>query len=430
MIDSAFEEKVLACLLKVHEFSSVASSHIKPDHFSTDMMKNLAKMSLDFYKKYNCTLTKDAFIFNLKKLVEKKIIVESEKKRYVELYVKLIQTECKDYKWILERLIKFVKQQECVALIERSVKELLPKEDFDEIFKGFSKIAQITDSNSVDPVGYKDTIDERTEKREESNKIKIMGIPTGIPALDEATGGRGWMPGEEYIVLGPAKSGKSQALAWFANTAAKFGNVVAYFTLEVSTDIIMSRLDAMNADIAINDLPYRAQEVSGKLKEFGMKGDMIVFDYPAGACSVAEIERQLNRLQVEKGITVDLLVVDYLDLIRHDSKSTDEWIPQQDTARKLRALAKVRQIPVITASQINRSGAKKEIAQSTDKAGSWGVVAEVDGCLTIGASPKGKQNERVLFLSDFRNAPPACIRLKTNYGMGRFFEEFVEEVYI
>lgn len=430
MIDVAFEEKVLACLLKVHEFSSVASAHIKPDHFSTDMMKNLGKMSLDFYKKYNCTLTKDAFIFNLKKLVEKKIIVESEKKQYVDLYVRLMQTDCKDYKWILERLVKFIKQQECVALIERSVKELLPREDFDEIFKGFGKIAQITDSASVTPVGYKDTIDERTEKREESSKLKVMGIPTGISALDAATGGRGWMSGEMYIVLGPTKSGKSQALAWFANTAAKFGHTVAYFTLEVSTDIIMARLDAMNADIAINDLPYRAQEAAGKLKVFGMNGDMIVFDYPAGACSIAEIERQLNRLETERGIKVDLLVVDYLDLVKHDSKSTDEWVPQQETARKLRALAKVRQIPVLTASQINRAGAKKEIAQSTDKAGSWGVIAEVDGCLTIGASPKGKQNERVLFLSDFRNAPPSCIRLKTNYGMGRFFEEFIEEVFI
>ena len=429
MIDSAFEEKVLACLLKVHEFSSVASPYLKPDHFTTDRMKNLAKMSLDFYKKYNCTLSKDAFIFNLKNLAEKKIIVESEKKDYADLYIRLVQIECNDYKWVLERLIKFIRQQECIALIEKSVKEHLPKENFDEIFKGFSKISQITDSGSVVPVGYKDTIDERTEKREESSKLKIMGIPTGIPALDEATGGRGWMPAELYMVLGPAKSGKSQALGWFANTAAKFGNVVAYFTLEVSTDIITSRLDAMNADIAINDLPYRAQEVSGKLKEFGMKGDMIIYDYPAGVCTVAEIERQLKRLQVEKGITVDLLVVDYLDLLRHDSRSSDEWIPQQETARNLRSLAKIMQIPVITASQINRSGAKKEIAQSTDKAGSFGVVAEVDGCLTIGASPKGKQNERVLFLSDFRNAPPACIRLKTNYGMGRFFEEFVEEVF-
>lgn len=272
MIDSAFEEKVLACLLKVHEFSSVASPYLKPDHFTTDRMKNLAKMSLDFYKKYNCTLSKDAFIFNLKNLAEKKIIVESEKKDYADLYIRLVQIECKDYKWVLERLIKFIRQQECIALIEKSVKEHLPKENFDEIFKGFSKISQITDSGSVVPVGYKDTIDERTEKREESSKLKIMGIPTGIPALDEATGGRGWMPAELYMVLGPAKSGKSQALGWFANTAAKFGNVVAYFTLEVSTDIITSRLDAMNANIAINDLPYRAQEVSGKLKEFGMKG--------------------------------------------------------------------------------------------------------------------------------------------------------------
>jgi replicative DNA helicase len=430
MIDSAFEEKVLACLLKVYEFNSVASAHIKPEHFTTDIMKNLAKMSLDFFKKYNSVLTQDAFIFNLKNLVEKKIIVEAEKKPYADLYVKLVQKDVRDYKWVLERLIKFIRQQECVKLIEKSVTEYLPKENFDEIFSGFKKISNITDSSSVTHVGYKDTIDERTEKREEMKHIRIMGIPTGIPALDDATGGRGFMPGEEYLILGPAKSGKSQALAWFANTAAKFGNIVAYFTLEVSAEIITSRLDAMNAEIAINDLQYKAEEVAGKLKEFGMKGNVLIFDYPAKHCSVAEIERQLQRLEVEHGTHVDMVVIDYMDLIKHATVHDEEWKSQQGTARDLRALAKIRQIPVVTASQINRTGAKKEIAQSTDKAGSYGVVAEVDGVITIGATPKGKQNERVLFLSDFRNAPQSCIRIKTAYGFGKFFDEFVEEVFI
>lgn len=430
MIDQDFEDKVLACLVRVHEFASVTSSHLKPTHFSTDIRKNMAKMAIDFFKKYNSVLTKDAFVYNLKVLLEKKIIVEGEKKQYADLYIKLIQTECKDYKWVLERLIKFIKQQECIALIEKSVKELLPKENYDEIFKGFSKIASITDSTSVEPIGYKDTIDLRTEKREEMNKVRVMGIPSGIQALDDATGGRGWMDGELYIVLGPAKSGKSQALGWFSNTAAKFGHNVAYFTLEVAEDVISARLDAMNADIAINDLPYRAKEACGKIKEFGMKGNIFIFDYPAKGCTVAEIERQLRRMEIEKGIKIDMLVVDYMDLLRHTRQHDDDWAGQVDTARELRALAKVMGLPVLTASQINRTGAKKEIAQSTDKAGAWGVVAEVDGCITIGATPKGRQNERVLFLSDFRNAPQACIRIKTNYGLGKFFEEFIEEVFI
>ena len=85
MIDREFEEKVLACLVKVHEFASVSSSHLKPQHFSTDVMKNMAKMSIDFFKKYNSVLTKDAFIFNLKSLVEKKIILDGEKKDYADL---------------------------------------------------------------------------------------------------------------------------------------------------------------------------------------------------------------------------------------------------------------------------------------------------------------------------------------------------------
>lgn len=430
MIDAAFEEKVLACLLRVHEFNAVANTHIRPDHFTSDVAWNIAKMSLDFFKKYNSILTKDAFVYNVKALLEKKIITELEKKLYADLYIKLMQADVQDYKWVLSRLVSFVRKQEVKKLIEKAVTEYLPKDNFDEIFSGFSKISAITDATSVEPSGYKDGIEEREEKREEISKVKVYGIPTGISPLDDATGNRGWMEGELYLVLGPAKSGKSQALAWFANTAAKFGHTVAYFTLEVSTDIIMSRIDAMNADIAINDLPYRAKEVTGRLKEIGMDGDILVYDYPAKACSISEIERQLKRLEIERGVRVDLLVVDYMDLIRHSRVYEDDWAGQQDTARELRALAKTRGIPIITASQINRAGAKKEIAQSTDKAGAWGVIAECDGCLTIGATPKGRQNERIIFLSDFRNAPQSCIRIKTAYGLGKFFDEFVEEVSI
>ena len=75
MIDREFEEKVLACLIKVHEFAAVSTAHIKPSHFSTDVMKNMAKMSIDFFKKYNSVLTKDAFVHNLKVLLERKIIL-------------------------------------------------------------------------------------------------------------------------------------------------------------------------------------------------------------------------------------------------------------------------------------------------------------------------------------------------------------------
>lgn len=430
MLDEQFEDKVLGCLLKIHDFAAVSSAYLKMEHFSTDVKKNLAKMSIDFFKKYGSVLTKDAFVYSLKMLSDKKIILESERKLYVDLYVRLIQLDVRDYRWVLDRLIQFIKQREIINLIEVSVKDYLPKSNFDEIFKGFSKIAAITDSASVTPSFYKNEIDERTEKREELSTVKILGIPTGIAALDEATGGRGWVNGEEYIVLGSKKSGKSQALGWFANAAAKCGNIVVYFTLEVSESIISSRLDAMNAEININDLPYAAKDASGKLKEMGMQGDIIIFDYPAGQCTVVEIERQIKRLSVEYGIKVDMLVIDYMDLIRHSRKGDEDWKGQQETARELRALAKQYQIPVLTASQINRTGAKKEIAQSEDKAGSFGVLAEVDGCITIGAQPKGKQNERVIFLSDFRNAPSKCIRIKTNYGMGKFFEEFVGDVLI
>jgi len=79
---------------------------------------------------------------------------------------------------------------------------------------------------------------------------------------------------------------------------------------------------------------------------------------------------------------------------------------------------------------VNRAGASSDNITGKDVAGAWEKIAICDGVLSIGAKQADRdRGELIVRISEFRNTAPGAIRIKTNYGMGRFYEEFVDYVY-
>ena len=78
MIDKNFQDKVLACMINVPEFMAVASQHITPTEFDGALANNMAKMSLDFFNRYDTTITRVAFIQTIKQMVDKGTIKKTE----------------------------------------------------------------------------------------------------------------------------------------------------------------------------------------------------------------------------------------------------------------------------------------------------------------------------------------------------------------
>ena len=113
MIDEAFEIKVLACLLRLNEFCAVASQHIKPSYFSDTVRHNLAKVGLDFYSRYQTAVTPHAIVHKIKELRKGKTIKDDDVALYVKRYGELRSMDISDWKFILEELVKFIKNKLC-----------------------------------------------------------------------------------------------------------------------------------------------------------------------------------------------------------------------------------------------------------------------------------------------------------------------------
>ena len=191
-----------------------------------------------------------------------------------------------------------------------------------------------------------------------ANQEDITGVATGYDDLDKMTAGM--QRGDLIIVAGRPSMGKtafSMNLAQNAAIRSKEPRVAAIFSLEMSSQQIAMRMLAVEARVDMSNLKTgrfsaddwrRLALASGSLAE----AEIYIDDTPS--ISVLEVRAKCRRLKRDaKGL--DLVLVDYLQLMsgRAGSERRDQEI--SEITRSLKGLAKELDVPVIVLSQLNRS---------------------------------------------------------------------------
>jgi replicative DNA helicase len=194
--------------------------------------------------------------------------------------------------------------------------------------------------------------------------------------------------------------------------------------------VCAARLDAMNSDIPSDQLIHRANKVSEAVKEGVPKGKLYLFEYPTKALSVSEIKRQVKKLQNEKGVKIDLVTVDYLDILKPARFTGDKLEDQSSLGEELRGMATVLKLPVLTASQVNRNGSNKALITGKDIAGSWEKIMVADEIITLSATEDELANSQLrIHFSESRNSGLCTLNIKTAFERGRFYQDFITDDY-
>jgi replicative DNA helicase len=429
IIDTAFEDKIIACMFRIGDFAAVAAAYLKPSYFGNPMRQNLAKMSIEFWQKYGALIKGRSLAHEVKTLVDKKIIQPKEANVYGNYILDLSKTDISDYKYVLEKLVEFIKNREYRQAIDDAVGKYLPKGDFERIEKLMAKVAAVSTKPSPKPYAYTDpaNIEARAIQRERVAKIIRAGISTGIPEMDKTLSKGGWYRKELYIIMAPPKRGKTMGLLWFANFGAKQGFNVAFFTLETAIEILTDRLDAQNAMIETKMLVGNANHVRSILSTKKIPGEIFFFEYPTKTCTVAEIDRQVAKLERDTEKGVDMIVVDYGDLVKPAFRKENKLDEQADIFEDLRGLAGKYSVPILTATQINRSGTGKAVNDGTDVAGTYEKIMVADGVITFSAkNDELKEGKLRISFAESRNNERKTFLVKTNYAAGTFFKEFIK----
>jgi len=216
-------------------------------------------------------------------------------------------------------------------------------------------IAQGKLDRSFTPVNQiiKESLDvvDRLSKRKE----RVTGVPTGYYDLDDLTAG---LQASDLIVIAgrPSMGKTSLALGMAQHAALHAGAVVGIFSLEMSKPQLVLRMLSSEARVDSHALRtgklqkedwWRLAEAAGRLEQAP------IFIDDSGALTVQQMRGKARRLKAERGL--DLLIVDYLQLMqgRSDAESRQQEI--SDISRSLKSLAKELNVPVIALSQLSRA---------------------------------------------------------------------------
>ena len=181
------------------------------------------------------------------------------------------------------------------------------------------------------------------------------GVRSGFMDLDELLGG--FKRGDLVILAARTGVGKSALLLNLArNAAAGQHGTVAIFSLEMSGDQLASRLLAAESDVTSTRLRlgmHTEAEEGRIMHAMGVLGEASIYIDDSAMLSVPEIRAKLRRLQADAGL--DLVVVDYLQLLHGSGRADTRTGEISQISRALKELARELNVPVIAAAQLSRA---------------------------------------------------------------------------
>ncbi len=184
---------------------------------------------------------------------------------------------------------------------------------------------------------------------------QIYGVPTGYKLLDEILGG---MQRSDLLILAgrPSMGKTSLALSIARQAALKYSQRVALFSLEMSADQLVQRLLSAQSNVESQRMRkglISEDEFTLLVNVAGMLGDTSIYIDDTPALSAMGLRSKARRIHSEYGI--DLLIVDYLQLMQGDRRTENRVQEISYISRALKGLARELDVPVLALSQLSRA---------------------------------------------------------------------------
>lgn len=353
--DTQAEKAVLSCMLFDNEAVLIAFESITGDDFYYPNNGAIFNAMIELFQR---SIPVDAVTLK-NKLEEKALLEQIGGMEYlasladgyytsanIKHYVKIIEE-----KSILRKLIK--------ASTEICTKGYAANEPVDVILDQAEKaIFTISQGrNSSEFAHIHDILVSAVNKIEEIylSKEKITGLPTGFIDFDTKTAGL--QPSDLILIAARPSMGKTAfALNIAQNVSVRNNKSTAIFSLEMSKEQLVNRL--LCSEAMIDSQKFRTGDLSDndwtkivEALEPLSKSQIYIDDTPG--ITANEIRAKCRRLKLEKGL--DLIMIDYLQLMSGSSKSGSRQEEISEISRSLKSVAREMQAPVIALSQLSRA---------------------------------------------------------------------------
>jgi KaiC/GvpD/RAD55 family RecA-like ATPase len=310
------------------------------------------------------------------------------------------------FEWFMTEFESFTKRQELERAILKAA-DLLEKGEFDPVEKLIKDAVQISLTKDMGTDYFADPA-------ARINKYFNSGgqVSTGWPQLDRLLYG-GFSRGELNIFAGGSGSGKSLVMMNIALNWLQQGLSGVYISLELSEELTSLRTDAMLTSMSTKDIRKDIDAAELKVKMTAKKsGQYRVKALPAQS-NINDIRSYIKEVQIQTGIKVDFIMVDYLDLLMPVSAKVspnDLFVKDKYVSEELRNLAKELGVLLVTASQLNRSAVEEIEFDHSHISGGISKINTADNVFGIFTSRAMKERGKYQI---------QCMKSRSSTGVGQ-----------
>lgn len=374
MIDSI----ILSHLITNEGYGRRVLPFLKHDYFQDRSDKLLFQLAKTYISTYNSFPTKEALIIEAGNLTG---VAETDFQNVSTKIAALKADAETDVQWLVDQTEKFCKDRAIYLGIMQSIKILDDKTD---LGKGsIPKLLQDALSVSFDTNIGHDFIEDWDKRYELYHKIENK-IPFDLEYFNEITGG-GFSKKTLNVILGGTGIGKTLVMCHMSAANLMQGKNVLYITLEMAEERIAERIDANLLNIRVDELVHLPkssyEKLIGSIRQ-KTKGKLIVKEYPTATAGANHFRFLLDELRLKKNFIPDIIYIDYVNLCVSNrvklSGDVSSYGYVKAIAEELRGLAVEYNVPVVSASQLNRKGFENSDAGAEHVSESFGLPMTVD----------------------------------------------------
>ena len=168
----------------------------------------------------------------------------------------------------------------------------------------------------------------------------------------------------------------------------KKGKTIVHYSLELNESYVGLRYDSIFTGLPNQNLKYHIEDIKSEMEK--LDGDLVIKYFPTKSASVHTLSAHIQRMKT-LGHQIDMVVVDYADLLRDTSKfNTEVRHALGNIYEDLRGMSGELELPVWTASQANRSALEDDIIEACKLAEAYSKIMTADFVFSVSRKVEDK----------------------------------------
>lgn len=385
LFDKNFQKRLIQQIIEDTNFGSSIIPILHPSYFDDEDFKLIIQTIKKAFQDNEVLLTFPTLKIRLS--THSSIKKNSIKKEKMDALIDSIEeVSGNDYHFIQETSITFCKQQELKKAIVK-VSKIIDTDDTSKFYECEDIIKEALSKGDDENDGNIDVFHDLESVLDEDFR---KPIPTGITGMDISMGG-GLSKSELGVVLAPYGVGKTTILTKIANTAKNHGYNVLQLFFEDMPKVIQRKHLSCWSGVPLNELSERYSEVMSRAKiEMEKPGQIILKKMSSHGTTIPHIKQAIKKM-ISNGTKIDMLLLDYIDIVQPTKSFNDEWSGEGLVMRQFESMLSELNIVGWTAVQGNRSSISAEVLDGTNMGGS--IKKGQIGHFIVGVAKTPEQKE-------------------------------------